>query len=163
MREDLRRSQDKEYWARLAASRVRWGFSPEPLVIYNGLRVESVSRNEMRFVNIPSPEMWSSDIWPLLDSEMRDGFRVWYMERAREMCREALQEGVDDQARITAAEALLRATDRRDTFYFLAVRYAPKRINRIVWPAGSWVKSLTRRARGAPDVTHAPPDSPNRS
>ncbi len=161
MREDLLRSQDREYWARLAASRVCWGFSPEPLVVYNGMRTKSVSNNESRFVKVPSPEMWSREVWPLLDSSMHDGFRGWYMERAREMCREALQAGLDDQARATAKEALSRAADCRDTLFFLAVRYAPRKVNRFVWPAGSRVKSLFRKAGGARDLTHVMSDSPN--
>jgi glycosyltransferase involved in cell wall biosynthesis len=161
MREDLLRSQDREYWARLAASQVCWGFSPEPLVVYNGMRAKSVSNNESRFVNVPSPEMWSREIWPLLDSSMQDGFRGWYMERAREMCREALQAGLDDQARATAKEALSRAADRHDTLFFLAVRHTPKKINRFVWPAGAWAKGLLRKARGTRGLTHTVSDMPS--
>jgi glycosyltransferase involved in cell wall biosynthesis len=160
MREDLLRAQDTEYWARLAASDVRWGFSFEPLVLYNGVRAESVSNNPLRFKNAPSPENWSKDIWPLLDSEMRDSFRQSYLRYARMWCWQELQAGIDDQARATAVEALPRSCGWRNTTFLLAVRFLPGRVHRLVWRLGSRVRRLLRRSGVATRVTHVDFDLP---
>jgi len=163
MREDLRRSQDKEYWARLAASRVRWGFLPEPLVVYNGQRGQSVTRNESRFANLPSPETWSRDIWPLLHPDMVDGFREWHLRRARGICRECLQAGRDHQARAAAREALIRATDWRNRLFFYAVRFGPGRVYRLVHPVISWSKRLIHKVRGTESVAQSELDFRDRT
>lgn len=154
MREDLRRSQDKEYWARLAASGVRWGFLPEPLVLYNGLRAQSVSRNESRFTNVPSPEMWSRDIWPLLKPDMVGGFREWHLQRAKGICRECLQAGLDRQARATAREALMRTSDWRSGLFFLAVRLDLGKVYRLLQPVGARAKRLITKMRGGEPAAH---------
>jgi glycosyltransferase involved in cell wall biosynthesis len=153
MREDLLRAQDTEYWARLAASNVRWGFSYEPLVLYNGVRAESVSNNPLRFKNAPSPENWSKDIWPLLDSEMRDSFRESYLRYARMWCWQELQAGVDHQARETAKEALRRTRGWRSTLFLVAVRFIPGAIHRVVWRVGSRVKRVLYRSNSSTRVT----------
>jgi glycosyltransferase involved in cell wall biosynthesis len=147
MREDLRRGQDYEYWSRLAATHVAWGFSPKPLVFYNGIRPASLTRNESRFANAPSPETWSRDIWPLLDSTMRNSFRRWYLHYARSECWEQLQAGLDDRAKVTAKEALPRTAGFRDTLALLAVRFVPGGVHRVVWRLGSRVRRLQRRVR----------------
>jgi glycosyltransferase involved in cell wall biosynthesis len=155
MRVDLLRGQDYEYWSRLAASGVCWGFSPKPLMFYDGIRIESQTRNQSRFANAPSPETWSRDIWPLLDySTMRGSFQKWYIHYARSECWEQLQAGLDDRARATANEAFPRTTGCRNTLALLAVRFVPGWIHRLVWRAGSRVKRLLRSARRGLGATH---------
>lgn len=160
MREDLLRGQDKEYWARLTASRIRWGFLPKPLLLYNALRMESVSRNESRFVTLSSPEVWSRDIWPLVDHSMESGFRGWYLERARTQCWECLKAGLDDQAKATAKEALSRSAGWRDTLFLLSVRYIPGTIHRLVWRLGLEAKKVRQTVRGSSHLSRVPPDLP---
>jgi glycosyltransferase involved in cell wall biosynthesis len=144
MREDLRRGQDYEYWSRLAASGVCWGFSPKPLVFYDGVRAESLSRNQSRFRNAASPETWSRDVWPLLDPSMRRSFQEWYLRYARSLCWEELQVGLDCEARATAKEAFPRATGCHNTLFLLAVRFVPGWIHRLVWRSGSRMKRFAR-------------------
>jgi glycosyltransferase involved in cell wall biosynthesis len=164
MRVDLRRGQDYEYWSRLAAVGVRWGFSPKPLLLYDGTRAESQTRNQSRFANAPSPETWSKEIWPLLGSSaLRGSFQKWYVHYARSECWEQLQAGLDDRARATANEAFPRTTGCRNTLALLAVRFVPGRIHRLVWRVGSRVKRLLRSARrelGARNEEHDLPGTP---
>lgn len=159
MREDLIRAQDTEYWARLAASGVRWGFSLEPLVIYNGVRLESLSRNESRFANAPSPETWSSEIWPLLDPRGAKSFRKWYLDYARSWCRLELQVGLDERAKATAREALPRAAGWRNTLFLLAASYLPGELYRFVWRTGAPVKRLLLKALKARPTGRLKPPS----
>ncbi len=157
MREDLRRSQDKEYWARLTASGVRWGFSPEPLVVYNGLRAGSVSRNETRFANIPSPEMWSRDIWPLLDSRMEQGFRPWYVERARRCAGRPCKQGWTTKPGPPRRRRSPRTRGPGILFTSSPFATPPGELNRLLWPAGSRVKGLVREVRGTQNLMHVYP------
>lgn len=163
MREDLLRSQDSEYWARLAASGVCWGFSPAPLVFYDRVGAKSLSRGPGWYINLPSPEMWSRDIWPLLDSSMHDSFRKVYLRRAGDYCWEYLKLGFDNEAKAAAKGALPRATGCANTLFFLAVRYGPGRMHRLVWRAGSRVRGLLRETGRILRVIHVRTVSPDRS
>lgn len=163
MREDLLRSQDTEYWARLAASGICWGFSPEPLVFYDRVGARSLSRGLGWYINVPSPEMWSRDIWPLLDSSMHESFRKVYLRRAKGYCREYIRAGLDNEARTTAKEALSRATGCGNTLFFLAVRFGPSNLYRLVWRGGSWVKGLLRDTRRTLRARRVRTTSPDRS
>lgn len=147
MREDLRRGQDYEYWSRLAASHVCWGFSPKPLVLYDAVRLESLSRNALRFKNAASPETWSKDVWPLLDADMSNSFQRWYLRYAMSLCWEQLQVRLDAEAKATAKEAFRRTTGCRATLFLLAVRLVPGWIHRLLWRSGSKTKRLVRSVK----------------
>jgi glycosyltransferase involved in cell wall biosynthesis len=147
MREDLLLAEDTEYWSRLAASRVCWGFLLQPLVFYDRVGVTSLSRSPSFYTNLPSPETWGKEIWPLLDPSMRDSFRETYLGRAMEHCWAYVTQGLDSQAKATAREAFPRRTGFRDTLFLLAVRFVPGGVHRLVWRAGSRVKRLVRRDR----------------
>ncbi|MCL5734675.1 MAG: glycosyltransferase family 2 protein [Actinobacteria bacterium] len=146
MREDLLRAQDYEYWSRIAASKIRWGFSSRPLVLYNGVRGESLSRNPLRFTNAPLPETWSKEIWPLLDGETFDSFRKYYVAWSLKWCWHELQSGLDAQARATAEDAFPRARGCREKLFLLAVRFLPARVHRLTWRVGSPVRGFVRGA-----------------
>jgi glycosyltransferase involved in cell wall biosynthesis len=158
-REDLRRSQDTEYWARLAAAGVRWGFSPEPLVIYDRSRDSSLSHGPSWHMNVPSPETWGREIWPLVDSRLRESFRSVYLKRAKGYCSAFLKAGDGRAARITAREALSRATRWQDRLAFGTARLAPGKACQAGAAAGRTAKRLLRSlgARG-PRAAASRPD-----
>lgn len=144
MREDLHRAEDVEYWSRLAASHVCWGFMPQPLVFYDRAGAGSLSRSPSFYPNLPSPETWSREIWPLLDGGMRDSFCELYLKRAKGYCWAFVTGGFDDLARVTAREVLPRASGCRDTLFLLAMRFLPGTVLRAVHRVGSPVKKTFR-------------------
>lgn len=144
MRGDLIRAQDYEYWLRIAASGARWGFLPTPLVLYDGIRAESLSRNPRRFANAPLPEFWSRDIWPFLDGRSHENFRKYYVAWSARWCWNELQTGLDAQARATAEDVYPRARGCRERLFLMAVRFVPGGVHRLVWRLGSPVKRKLR-------------------
>lgn len=147
MREDLLRAQDYEYWSRLAAGGLTWGFAPNPSVLYNAVRPQSLSRNRHRFANAPLPEVWSRDIWPLLtEPEMREDFRRYHIAWCVQWCWQELQSGLDEQARVTAGQACRRAVRCRERALLACLRYVPGEIHRLVWRLGSPTRRYLRSA-----------------
>lgn len=114
MREDLRRSQDTEYWARIAAHGIAWAYSPLPLAYFDQTGEHSLSRSRSGpwYERIPLPELWSRDIWPLLQPDMVPGFTDLYLMRTRYLCALFLREGVGTMAKAAAREALPRTARR---------------------------------------------------
>lgn len=152
MREDLRRSQDTEYWARIAAHGARWAYSPRPLAYFDQTSAESLSRTRAGswYARIPLPELWSRDIWPLLQPDMVPSFTDLYLMRTRYLCALFLEAGVGEMAKAAAREALHRAGGRRAArlqLRFVAVM--PPRLTWGLWRAATRARGALRRGRGS--------------
>jgi glycosyltransferase involved in cell wall biosynthesis len=149
MRDDLRRSQDTEYWARIAAHGILWAFSPRPLSYFDQTDKDSVSRTRSGswYARIPLPELWSRDIWPLLEPAMVAGFTDLYLMRARYLCALFLEAGVGEMAKAAARDALPRAAGRPAARLHLGfVATMPPRLTWRLWQAAATVRRRFRRS-----------------
>ncbi len=148
MREDLRRSQDTEYWARIAARGIEWAFHPRPLNWVDQTVAESLSRTRSGewHARIPLPEEWSREIWPGLPAELVPSFTTLCLWRTRYLCAQFLEAGVGERARQAAREALPRAVGRPgQRLGLLLLAYLPPQLSWPLWRAFTATKKLGRR------------------
>lgn len=136
MREDLLRSQDSEYWARVAAHGITWVHSRRPLVFTDRTSLQSLSRCPATRNKTPSPETWSRDIWPLISPEQTASFRRLYLSRAKRYCASRFRAGQYSEAKAAARQAVNRAEDVFSRALFSGTAHGPMRLSRIVW--GWW-------------------------
>jgi glycosyltransferase involved in cell wall biosynthesis len=147
MREDLPRSEDTEYWARIAAHGFSWAFHPRPLTWVDQTTGDSLSRTRSGswYARIPLPESWSRDIWPLLRPEVVSSFTTLYLWRTRYLCELFLEAGVDHAAKRAAREAIPRARRRPlEWLHLWSVAILPGRLTWALWRAVARARSCCR-------------------
>lgn len=159
MRDDLRRSQDTEYWARLAACGIQWVFHPRPLHWVDQTSTGSLSRTRTGpwHTSIPLPEEWSREIWPLLVPDMLPSFTTLYLWRTRYLCAMFLEAGRGDMAKRAAREALPRAASRpgqRLGLFLLAL--LPPRLSWALWRLLRATRQTVKRMRRLEATPFAP-------